>query len=47
MKISDVHYSENLKIEFNSDWTSDFENRIDIALNNMAESEDDCATQNW
>lgn len=38
MKISDVHYSENLKIEFNSDWTSDFENRIDIALNNMAET---------
>lgn len=38
MKISDVHYSENIKVDFKKSWEVNFEQKIDNALNNMAET---------
>lgn len=38
MIISDVHYSENVKVDFKKAWEVNFEQKIDNALNNMAET---------
>lgn len=38
MIISDVHYSENIKVDFKEAWEVNFEQKIDNALNNMAET---------
>lgn len=38
MIISDVHYSENIKVDFKKSWEVNFEQKIDNALNNMAET---------